>query len=39
MGLSMTHGIVKHYGGTNEVASTPIEGTIFIVYLPQCEIS
>ena len=34
MGLSITHGIVKDYGGTITVESTLGQGTTFHVYLP-----
>ena len=34
MGLSITHGIIKSYGGNIQVYSEPGEGTVFHVYLP-----
>ncbi len=34
MGLSVTHGIVKRYGGHIEFVSQPDKGTVFSVYLP-----
>ncbi|HKC44668.1 MAG TPA: PAS domain S-box protein, partial [Burkholderiales bacterium] len=35
LGLSLVHGIVTELGGAIEVASTPGEGSEFIVYLPR----
>ncbi len=34
MGLSVTHGIIKQYGGMIDFDSDPGKGTIFRVYLP-----
>ncbi|MDX2453668.1 ATP-binding protein, partial [Desulfosarcina sp.] len=34
MGLSVTHGIVKRYGGKIDFDSDPGKGTVFRVYLP-----
>lgn len=34
MGLSVTHGIVKRYGGQIDFGSEPGKGTIFQVHLP-----
>lgn len=36
-GLSVVHGTVKQCGGEIDVSSTPGEGTIFEMYLPQAE--
>ncbi len=38
MGLSIVHGIVRDYGGTVTVQSTPGEGTRFAVFLPVTEV-
>jgi PAS domain S-box-containing protein len=35
LGLSVVHGIVSSHGGSITVESTPGQGTIFAVYLPQ----
>jgi CheY-like chemotaxis protein len=37
MGLAVVHGIVLSHGGAITVASTPHQGTAFVVYLPQME--
>lgn len=35
MGLAVVHGIVTNHGGSISVRSSPREGTIFEIYLPQ----
>ncbi|MCA1757265.1 MAG: response regulator [Bacteroidales bacterium] len=35
LGLSVVHGIVNNYGGAITVDSTPGQGTLFTIYLPQ----
>jgi signal transduction histidine kinase len=37
LGLSIAYGIVEEHGGWIEVASTPGQGCLFTVYLPQQE--
>jgi signal transduction histidine kinase len=37
LGLSVVHGIVKSHGGVITCKSTPGEGTIFDVYLPEID--
>ncbi len=37
MGLSMVHGIVKHFGGTIAVSSQPGKGTAFTIHFPRVE--
>jgi PAS domain S-box-containing protein len=39
LGMAVVHGIVKGYGGTVAVESTPGEGSTFIIYLPRIETS
>ena len=38
MGLSVTHGIVKSFGGAIYVYSEEGQGTVFLIYLPVAEI-
>ncbi len=38
LGLSVVHGIVKHYDGTVTVSSEPGEGTTFDIFFPCVEI-
>lgn len=37
LGLSMVYGIVKQHDGSISVQSSPDEGTVFTIYLPQLE--
>lgn len=38
MGLAITYGVVKEYGGAITVTSQPGRGTVFHIYLPQSKV-